>query len=141
MCGKYILAQAAKAELAMGIRRGRWEYPVSYRVLPSEQVPVVTLESGERVIYMGSTSKLLFPSLRLSYMVVPPSLADAYASALSLTCRLTPVYQQAVLAAFVDEGHFARHLHRMRLLYSERARIFQHEFKARFGDSIRAAPH
>jgi putative SOS response-associated peptidase YedK len=48
MCGKYILAQAAKAELAMGIRRGRWEYPLSYRVLPSEQVPVVTLESGER---------------------------------------------------------------------------------------------
>jgi putative SOS response-associated peptidase YedK len=41
MCGKYILAQAAKAERAMGIRRGRWEYPPSYRVLPSEQVPVV----------------------------------------------------------------------------------------------------
>jgi putative SOS response-associated peptidase YedK len=48
MCGKYILAQAAKAELAMGIRRGRWEYPVSYRVLPSQQIPVVRLESGER---------------------------------------------------------------------------------------------
>ncbi len=52
MCGKYILAQAAKAELAMGIRRGRWEYPLSYRVLPSEQVPVVTLESGERAATM-----------------------------------------------------------------------------------------
>jgi putative SOS response-associated peptidase YedK len=41
MCGKYILAQAAKAERAMGIRRGHWEYPLSYRVLPTEQVPVV----------------------------------------------------------------------------------------------------
>jgi putative SOS response-associated peptidase YedK len=41
MCGKYILAQAAKAERAMGIRRGRWEYPLSYRVLPTDQVPVV----------------------------------------------------------------------------------------------------
>ena len=48
MWGKYILAQAAKAERAMGIRRGRWEYPLSYRVLPSEQVPVVVAESGER---------------------------------------------------------------------------------------------
>jgi len=48
MCGKYILAQAAKAELAMGIRRGRWQYPLSYRVLPSEQVPVVVTASGER---------------------------------------------------------------------------------------------
>jgi putative SOS response-associated peptidase YedK len=48
MCGKYILAQAAKAERAMGIRRGRWEYPLSYRVLPTEQVPVVLPLSGER---------------------------------------------------------------------------------------------
>ena len=48
MCGKYILAQAAKAERAMGIRRGHWEYPVSYRVLPSEQVPVVVQREGER---------------------------------------------------------------------------------------------
>src|SRR5256885_12531973 len=48
MCGRYILAQAAKAERAMGIRRGRWEYPLSYRVLPTEQVPVVVAESGER---------------------------------------------------------------------------------------------
>jgi putative SOS response-associated peptidase YedK len=48
MCGKYILAQAAKAERALGIRRGRWEYPLSYRVLPTEQVPVVIPLSGER---------------------------------------------------------------------------------------------
>src|SRR2546430_12576278 len=47
MCGKYILAQAAKAERAMGIRRGRWEYPLSYRVLPTEQVPVVVDQSGD----------------------------------------------------------------------------------------------
>jgi putative SOS response-associated peptidase YedK len=48
MCGKYILAQAAKAERAMGIRRSRWEYAPSYRVLPTEQVPVVVSASGER---------------------------------------------------------------------------------------------
>ncbi len=48
MCGKYILAQAAKAERALGIRRGRWEYPLSYRVLPTDSVPVVVNESGER---------------------------------------------------------------------------------------------
>ena len=48
MCGKYILAQAAKAERAMGIQRGHWEYPLSYRVLPTEQVPVVVAANGER---------------------------------------------------------------------------------------------
>src|SRR4029077_21005605 len=47
MCGKYILAQAAKAERAMGIRRGRWEYPLSYRVLPTEQGQVVVDQSGD----------------------------------------------------------------------------------------------
>jgi putative SOS response-associated peptidase YedK len=52
MCGKYILAQAAKAERALGIRRGRWEYPLSYRVLPTEQVPVVVSEHGERAAAM-----------------------------------------------------------------------------------------
>lgn len=52
MCGKYILAQAAKAERAMGIRRGRWEYPLSYRVLPTEEVPVVVNEEGERAAAM-----------------------------------------------------------------------------------------
>jgi putative SOS response-associated peptidase YedK len=52
MCGKYILAQAAKAERALGIRRGRWEYPLSYRVLPTEQVPVVVGEADERAARM-----------------------------------------------------------------------------------------
>jgi putative SOS response-associated peptidase YedK len=47
MCGKYILAQAAKAERALGIRRGRWDYPPSYRVLPTEQVPVAINTDGE----------------------------------------------------------------------------------------------
>jgi len=52
MCGKYILAQAAKAERAMGIRRSRWDYPLSYRVLPTEQVPVVVSDRGERTAAM-----------------------------------------------------------------------------------------
>jgi putative SOS response-associated peptidase YedK len=48
VCGRYILAQAAKAERALGIQRSRWDYALSYRVLPTEQVPVAVLASGER---------------------------------------------------------------------------------------------
>ena len=48
MCGKYILAQAANAARAMGIQRGHWEYPLSYRVLPTEPVPVVVAADGAR---------------------------------------------------------------------------------------------
>jgi GntR family transcriptional regulator/MocR family aminotransferase len=116
------------------------DYDGEYRFHGQPLPALKSLGSGEHVIYMGSSSKLLFPSLRLSYMVVPPSLADAYASALSLTCRHAPVYQQAVMAAFIDEGHFARHLHRMRLLYGERARIFQDEFRARFDGKLSLLP-
>ena len=52
MCGKYILAQAAQAERALGIRRGHWDYPRSYRVLPTEQVPVAIESGGERAAAM-----------------------------------------------------------------------------------------
>ena len=52
MCGRYILAQAAKAERALGIGRGRWEYPLSYRVLPTELVPVAVADGGERAATM-----------------------------------------------------------------------------------------
>ena len=48
MCGKYVLAQAAKAERALKVSRGRWDYALSYRVLPTEQVPVVVPFDGER---------------------------------------------------------------------------------------------
>ncbi|MGO4380920.1 MocR-like pyridoxine biosynthesis transcription factor PdxR [Pseudoduganella sp. RAF53_2] len=99
-----------------------------------------SLDGSEHVIYMGSFSKLLFPALRLAYMVVPAWMADAYRSAISLTCRHAPVYQQAVLADFIAGGHFARHLHRMRLLYAERARRFQHECKTRFAGLLKPIP-
>lgn len=83
-----------------------------------------SLDQGGRVIYLGTFSKLLFPSLRLAYMVVPEWLTDACAGAISLTCRHAPVFPQAVLAEFIAGGHFARHLRHMRQLYGERAACF-----------------
>jgi len=99
-----------------------------------------SLDRSGRVLYLGSFSKLLFPSLRLSYMVLPDGLADAFAAALSLTFRHAPVFQQAVLSDFIADGHFARHLRQMRLLYGERARQFQQECKARFDGLLTVAP-
>lgn len=99
-----------------------------------------SLDRNGRVLYLGSFSKLLFPSLRLAYLVVPDGLADAFASALSLTCRHVPVFQQAVLADFIAEGHFARHVRHMRQLYGARAQHFQHECKARFDGMLAVLP-
>src|SRR5215470_8049909 len=85
--------------------------------------PIPALQGLDRsscVLYAGSFSKVLFPSLRLAYLVVPADLVDRFASAKSLTTRHAPVLEQAVLRAFIDEGHFARHIRRMREIYAER---------------------
>jgi GntR family transcriptional regulator/MocR family aminotransferase len=69
---------------------------------------------------MGTFSKVLFPALRLGYLVVPPSAIDAFVQARALAGRHAPTLEQAVLADFIAEGHFARHIRAMRALYQER---------------------
>lgn len=78
------------------------------------------LDRSGRVIYMGTFSKVLFPSLRLGYLVVPPGLVDAFGAARWLADRHSPLLEQAVLADFIEDGHFARHIRQMRTLYAER---------------------
>ncbi len=100
------------------------DYDGEYRYDAAPLPALKSLDQHGRVIYLGTFSKLLFPSLRLAYLVVPDWLADACTSAISLTCRHAPIFAQAVLAEFIAEGHFARHLRHMRLLYGERAACF-----------------
>jgi GntR family transcriptional regulator/MocR family aminotransferase len=75
------------------------------------------------VVFTGSFSKVLFPSLRLGYLVVPPDLVDQVAAVKSLTSRHAPVLDQAILADFITGGHFARHIRRMREIYAERLHV------------------
>jgi GntR family transcriptional regulator / MocR family aminotransferase len=72
------------------------------------------------VIYSGTFSKVLFPALRLGYLVVPPDLVEAFLAARLFADMHSPLLEQAVLAEFMAEGHFARHIRRMRVLYAER---------------------
>ena len=92
------------------------EYRYSGRPLPALQ----GLDRDGRVLYAGSFSKVLFPSLRLGYLVVPPDLVDAFTAAKSVASRHTPLLEQAVLCDFITEGHFGRHVRRMREVYAER---------------------
>lgn len=90
--------------------------------------PLPALQGLDRngvVLFAGSFSKVLFPSLRLGYLVVPADLVDCFAAAKSLTTRHAPVLDQAVLCDFISEGHFGRHIRRMREIYAERLAVLQ----------------
>ncbi|MBO4123372.1 PLP-dependent aminotransferase family protein [Cupriavidus gilardii] len=74
----------------------------------------------DRVVYLGTFSKILFPSLRLGYAIVPPPLVPAFCGARVLIDRHSPSAEQHVLAAFIEEGHLDRHIRRVRLVYADR---------------------
>jgi GntR family transcriptional regulator / MocR family aminotransferase len=87
--------------------------------------PLATLQGlaardADRVIYIGTFSKVLFPSLRIGYMILPPALVDSFLKVRRLIDIHSPMLEQAVLADFLIEGHFTRHLRRMRTVYAER---------------------
>jgi GntR family transcriptional regulator / MocR family aminotransferase len=96
------------------------DYDGEFRYAGNTLSALACLDRSGRVIYVGSFSKILFPALRLGFMVVPENLAARAASARGFIDRQSPVLEQATLAAFMEEGHFARHVVRMRSLYAQR---------------------
>ncbi|MGA9306803.1 MAG: PLP-dependent aminotransferase family protein [Candidatus Sulfotelmatobacter sp.] len=99
------------------------DYDSEYRYNSKPIASLQGLDSNGRVIYIGTFSKVLFPSLRLGYLVIPADLLDRF-----LAVRLAmdigpPNFFQSVLAEFISEGHFSRHIRRMRLLYEERRSV------------------
>src|SRR5262245_49209866 len=92
------------------------EFRYSGRPIPALQ----GLDRAGQVLFAGSFSKVLFPSLRLGYLVFPEDLVGRVESMRSVTSRHPPLLEQAVLTEFITGGHFGRHLRRMREIYSER---------------------
>ena len=79
-----------------------------------------SVDTNGQVIYVGTFSKALFPALRLGYLLVPPALVDTFRTIMSKFLAGVPSHTQAMVAEFIDEGHFASHVRRMRLIYQER---------------------
>jgi GntR family transcriptional regulator/MocR family aminotransferase len=94
------------------------------------------LDGAGRVLYVGSFSKVVFPSLRIAYLVVPEELAPAATSLKFLMDCAAPTFEQEVLAEFITEGHFERHLRRMRVLYAARRGILLDALRQAFGDRV-----
>ena len=92
------------------------EFRYGARPLPALQ----GLDQHGRVIYLGTFSKTLFPSLRIAYLVLPTDLVESFSRALSELFHEGQTLQQAVLARFMSEGHYATHIRRMRGVYASR---------------------
>ncbi len=78
------------------------------------------IDAHGHVVYLGTFSKVLFPALRLGYVVLPPALVGPFSQAKGLVDRGAPTLTQAAVADFIAEGHFERHLRRLRAAYGER---------------------
>lgn len=116
---------------------GSWiiedDYDSEYRY---EGMPVTSLQGldrNSRVVYIGTFSKVLFPSLRLGYMVIPEDLVERFLTARFALDIGPSTLHQAVLADFIGEGHFARHIRRMRLVYAERRNALIENLRDHFG--------
>ena len=95
------------------------------------------LDTNARVIYIGTFSKVLFPSLRIGYLVVPSDLTSAFCRVRQASDVSHSTLEQAVLAEFIREGHLAGHIRRMRMLYMERNHMLVAAIEEQLGASVK----
>ena len=121
-------------------RSGAWiiedDYDSKYRFGSRPIASLQGLDRDARVIYIGTFSKVLFPALRLGYIVVPKDLVPAFSAARDVADVFSSTLYQVVLTDFIREGHFARHIRRMRMLYMERRRALVKAIQLQMGDVL-----
>jgi Transcriptional regulators containing a DNA-binding HTH domain and an aminotransferase domain (MocR family) and their eukaryotic orthologs len=113
-----------QALLDWAARNNAWiiedDYDGEYRYVSRPLPALKSLDRDGRVFYAGTFSKVLFPGLRLAYLVVPETQVERFEQITEALAGGSPELTQAIVTAFISEGHFARHIQRMRKLYAER---------------------
>jgi GntR family transcriptional regulator/MocR family aminotransferase len=103
---------------------GAWvledDYDSEFRYATRPLAAIQGLDAAGRVLYSGTFNKVMFPALRLAFLVVPEALVEAFAAARAATEGHAPLLSQAAMASFIEAGHYAAHLRQMRLVYAER---------------------
>jgi len=125
-------------------RHGSWiiedDYDSEFRYGGRPLASLQGMDRGERVLYMGTFSKTMFPGLRLGYLVLPEALAPAFVTGMEEVYRSGHAPLQATMAAFIERGHFNAHIRRMRLLYGNRLELLQRAIASEFPpDQVHAA--
>ncbi|MCP6757818.1 MAG: PLP-dependent aminotransferase family protein [Fischerella sp. CENA71] len=108
------------------------EYRYGDRPIPALQ----GLDKSDCVLYMGTFSKVLFPSLRIGYLVLPKILVPIFARAKWLTDKHLPLLEQYVLTDFIEEGHLERHIRKMRKHYDQCRQVLVQALSDRFGERV-----
>jgi GntR family transcriptional regulator/MocR family aminotransferase len=118
---------------------GSWiiedDYDSEYRYECPPVTSLQGLDRNSRVVYIGTFSKVLFPSLRIGYLVLPEDLVDRFLATRFALDIGPATFQQAVLADFIAEGHFARHIRRMRSVYAQRRNALIENLRDQFGSA------
>jgi GntR family transcriptional regulator/MocR family aminotransferase len=126
-----------KALLEFAEQRGAYiledDYNAEFRFSGPPLPCLQGLDRSGRVIYAGTMSKILYPSLRLGYLLVPARLADAVAKLRTAIDQHSPTIDQATLARFIADGFYLSHVRRMRQMYSERREFFIEQFNQLLG--------
>jgi GntR family transcriptional regulator / MocR family aminotransferase len=110
------------------------DYDAEFRFVGPPLPSLQGIDNSGRVIYAGTLSKILYPSLRLGYIVAPEGLVDSIAKIRSAIDLHSPAIDQATLARFITEGFFLSHIKRMRKIYAERRDCFIQQFNELLGD-------
>jgi GntR family transcriptional regulator/MocR family aminotransferase len=129
-----------QALLAWAAEQGSWiiedDYDGEFHYSGHRPLPLKSIDAADCVFYAGSFSKTLFPSLRLGYVVVPAHFVEPATQACRLLHRGAGVFGQSVVAAFIAEGHFARHLRQMRSRYRARRLALADALDSQFGAGV-----
>jgi len=108
------------------------EYRYEGRPIPALQ----GLDESDSVIYVGTFSKVLYPALRIGYLVIPETLVPIFRKAKWLNDRQSPMLEQYALADFIKDGHLERHIRKMRRLYDRRRGVLVESLRKQFGDNV-----
>src|SRR6266481_585195 len=138
--GATLSAERRLALIDFADRSGAWiiedDYDHEFRYSGTTPISIHGLDHGNRTIHLGTFSKILLPSLRLGYMVVPHDLIDSFAKARAVVDRHASLIEQMVLSEFLHRGLLVSHVRRMRTLYRNRQKQLVDGLTELFGESI-----
>ena len=116
------------------------DYDSEFRYVGNPLPSLQGMDEDRRVLYLGTFSKVLFPGIRLGYLVLPDAeTTKIFIAMKSIMDRQSPILEQAAVAAFIKDGYFTKHIRKMRMLYKSRQEYLINEIKNKLGDKLKVS--